>query len=391
MNQVPIQRTLLRVVAVLLLLCGAGEKALSQTLSSQARAHILICSPGGEVYSAFGHCAVRIEDPNNRLDRVYNYGTFNFSDPDFIMKFTRGQLEYFLSISNYKSFIRAYTYEGRSVLQQSLALDDAQVQELFNLLEKNYLPDNRYYKYDFFFDNCSSRIRDILQSALGDRLTYKSYPGVEGKTFRELFRPYLKDEPWLEFGIDLLLGLPADQIAGHQGAVYIPDFLKLGMDAAVLDGKPLVGETSTVLDLPAIQKSVGFFSPTLVCWLVFAVIFGLFFYEQIKNLNFIWLDRVLYFLVGLLGCFMLFMWLGTDHDATQWNLNVLWAVPSHLIMVFFLRKDNKNWVHRYFIFTALLLPVLLLLSWPIFPQDFAAAVFPLILALIVRGFKIATQ
>ena len=379
------------VLAFLFLVLGNGLQSKAHHLSGQAKAHILICDPGAEIYSAFGHCAVRIEDPANRLDRVYNYGTFNFGDPDFVMKFTRGQLDYFLSISNFKSFLRAYTYEGRKVVQQSLDLSDAQVQELFNLLEKNYLPDNRFYKYDFFFDNCSSRIRDILQSALGDKLAYSSYAGVEGQAFRQLFQPYLKEDPWLAFGINLLLGLPADQKAGHMGAVYLPDYLKTLIDAASLDGNPLVKETSTVLDLPPADRKAGWLSPNLVFWAFFLLVFAAFVYEQIKNLNFIWFDRVLYFIVGLLGAFMLFMWVGTDHDATQWNLNVLWALPSHLVMVFFLRKDNKNWVHRYFILLGLLLPVLLLLSWPIFPQQFASAVFPILLVLIIRGFKISTQ
>ncbi len=136
-------------------------------LSDQARVSVITCGPGDQIYSVFGHTALRIVDPMHRIDRVYNYGTFDFNTPNFYLKFARGDLAYFLSVTSFDQFVYAYQLENRSLSEQVLRLNGAQVQALYNRVEANLRPDQMYYRYQFFADNCTTRIYDLLAQSLG--------------------------------------------------------------------------------------------------------------------------------------------------------------------------------------------------------------------------------
>src|SRR5690606_34037655 len=143
---------------------------------------------------------------------VYNYGTFDFDTPNFYVKFARGKLNYILNVTTFDRFIRTYQIEGRWVKRQILNLTETEKQALFNFLENNALPENRDYKYDFFYDNCSTRIRDVLEYILGDKLHYPENPADSVQTFRNLIDLYLTDLKWSDLGIDLALGAPTDKV-----------------------------------------------------------------------------------------------------------------------------------------------------------------------------------
>ncbi len=161
-------------------------------LSEDAEFSLITCSPGDEIYNLFGHSAIRLRDPNLRLDFVYNFGTFDFSTPNFVLRFIQRKLMYSLSKSSYNPFLRVYVYENRAVSEQKLLINREQKQNLFIYLEKNYLPQNREYLYDFFYDNCASRIRDAFEKGI-DKVIIPEKKSK--KTFRAFLKEYLNQDP----------------------------------------------------------------------------------------------------------------------------------------------------------------------------------------------------
>jgi len=343
-------------------------------LSEQAVFSLITCTPGNELYNIFGHSAIRLKDPALRLDFVYNYGTFNFETPNFGMKFVRGKLMYSLSKNQYEPFENVYVSEGRGVAEQVIVLDNAQKQHLFQYLETNYLPENRAYLYDFFYDNCATRIRDVLRKALGD----VEIPNVQAtRRFRSYLDEYLVDDPWLNFGIELILGLEADKLCTAEHQMFLPDYLSANMGKASFGGKPLLSNAVWLLPKPVPKQAPkGFFLPIVLTSTL--LLLALLFSFGIKNplAKNSW-DAFIFVILGFVGCFLLFMWFGTDHIATQKNLNVLWANPLYLVWVFVgLRKDLSKFASYlgYFIFACNTFALLMFL-WPI--QQYNIAVLPL--------------
>ncbi|HJU46189.1 MAG TPA: DUF4105 domain-containing protein, partial [Chitinophagaceae bacterium] len=157
--------------------------------NTRLRISVLTCAPGDELYSLFGHTALRITDDTKGTDIIYNYGTFDFNDPDFYTKFVRGKLDYFLSAENVSGFLYEYQMTGRSVIEQELLLSDSVQQVIADAIAKNLEGSNKYYKYDFLYDNCTSRIKDILVSHAGMRVDKRLVP--EGTSFRDMLHEYL--------------------------------------------------------------------------------------------------------------------------------------------------------------------------------------------------------
>ena len=336
--------------------------------------------PGREVYSLFGHTALRIRDPRTGTDRIYNYGTFDFRQPYFVARFARGLLDYQLSVQRLDLMLAEYRREERAVFEQHLALPPATVQRLFEQLETNYLPVNRSYRYDFLFDNCSTRPRDAVERALGHRLDYGAYrpPGL---AFRDLLQPYLEADPLLDLGIDLALGMPVDRAASPREAMFLPVELMQAFDAASLDGHPLVARTDTLVAAPApLLPRPAPDWPTVLAWLGLAAGLVLTLWPRPRlRLRF---DRLLLGAVGLAGLVVLLLWVATEHRTTGPNLNVLWAWPTHLAAAFFAGRDAR-WARAYF-GAAAAVTFLTLVAAPVLPQALHPAVFPLGLLLVLR-------
>ena len=324
----------------LLLFCSSFVTAQSP-LSSSATASLLTCGPGNDFYTTFGHSALRICDTARGIDYVYNYGTFDFSTPHFYRKFMRGQLDYCLSRTTMGRFLTEYAEEGRSVVEQRLNLDPQQTANLFLLLEQNHMPDYRYYRYDFFRDNCATRIRDIVALSVGHADTVFA-SGIPMCSYRRLVGDNLKGSlEWWHLGIDMLFGLPADHLCTEVERMFLP-FEMQSLYAKTLwrgeGGEPFVtGDGSRLLDetRSALPRS---FSPLVVFALLFAAVALLSWKELMPR----WGDALLFCLAGLLGLFLLFMWFGTDHYCTQWNINILWASPL-LILIAIRHRRSPRW------------------------------------------------
>ncbi|MGH1365167.1 MAG: DUF4105 domain-containing protein [Calditrichia bacterium] len=362
------------------------------SLSEKSEVSLLTISPGNELYMSFGHSAVRIKDPASGLDRIYNYGTFSFDEPGFYLKFCQGKLDYILSAYPYKYAYILYTREQRKMVEQTFALTLDMRQAVYEALETNHLPENRRYRYDFFFDNCATRILDIFEKALGPN--FKIYEADDRNlTFRNYIDQYLVPFHWSDFGIDLVLGAKTDHQASAREAMFLPDYLYEGFDKAtiVIDEKeiPFVSSRKVIIDYPPVTPA-SYHMPWLVT-IAILLIAGLVTFLNRTSARMNWIavlyDSLLFGVMGILGVVIALLWFATDHKVTPANYNILWIWPTHLfILPFLLRKQLAAWLGGYLkVYLAFL--AIVLLGWFFIPQQLHPAIIPLVLALGLRSWS----
>jgi hypothetical protein len=329
------------IITLFLLSLLFSSNTIAQKLSSQSNVSLLTCAPGEELYSVFGHSAIRIVDSTLQIDWVYNYGTFDFNTPNFYLKFANGELNYLLSVGRFSHFLPGYLLEGRAVVEQTLNLSIHQKQIIFEKLQQNALPENRAYRYDFFFDNCATRIRDLVFDTIGaDSLRFNRFDMSANRTFRELYGSYLEHSPWIEFGIHLLLGKKADQPATAWDEMYLPDYLyQQFSQIQIVDNqgnqRSLVQHKTALLDIPRHQETIQKVFWPVSIFGVFMVIIALITYWEFKRQRplFRGLDYALLFGTGLVSFLLVFLWFFTRHGVTSDNFNILWANPLALLLL----------------------------------------------------------
>lgn len=356
-------------------------------LSPLSEISVLTAGSGSELYSSFGHSAIRVQDPTLGIDSVYNYGAFDFTTPNFYTNFARGKLNYTLDRQRFPYFLLGYDYEKRWVKEQTLHLTLDERKALFQFLETNYLPQNRDYKYDFFYNNCATKIWDVLKKVYGDRLVFDENYLSESYTHRELIHQNVPSNSWSGFGIDLALGSVIDDIATPKEHMFLPEFIMKQLGKAQLGTKSLAAEPEEILSFEPVDNRPPFFlSP--VFWLsLFLVSILIWTYLDFKsNTRRRWLDFILFFTTGIVGVVIIFLWFFTDHTATAGNFNILWAFPLNLIVAFIAaQKRGPNWVAKYALFLLALLgltPVL----WVFGVQVFSPLLILVWLALGARYF-----
>jgi hypothetical protein len=347
-------------------------------LSEHTRVSLLTSSPGEDLYAQFGHSAIRITDTLSGQDLVFNYGLFDFNTPGFYVKFIRGKLPYQLGIQRFDAFLNAYIEENRQCRELEINLNEKERLALINFLSVNYLPENREYPYDFFFDNCATRIRDILENKF--QANYPDTSLVKKASFRHFLAQYVGQNSWINVGFYLILGLPADAIATFRDEMFLPDYLEKHLENAFLSGQLLAKNKITILYQNQPEKSVSFLpSPILISCLLFFIALIFTFYHT-KRWTKIF-DTVFFSLISLSGMLFVFMWVGTDHFVTHKNMNLLWANPLYILVIFnlYLGKNGK-----YLLFFLLTLNLTVLTGWKMLPQEFHIAMIPLIFTSVLR-------
>ena len=353
------------------------------------RISLLTCAPGGELYSTFGHTALRVQDAAAGTDYVFNYGTFEFG-PDFYTKFIRGKLLYFLSVESFSDFEYLYKYESRSIYEQVIHLNCNEKQKLHSALLTNAKEENRYYRYDFLFDNCTTRAGDIVVKNSDAPVVFRNILPEESPTFRNLIHSYLHagNQYWSKLGIDILLGAKLDRKVSNRQAMFLPDYLLKGFDSALINKRPLVNPAQTILNMPSTLKEKSFFTPTAV----FSIVLILVIVISFARLN--WagtlvsvFDFLFFFTLGLAGLLLLFMWFGTDHTVCRNNYNLLWALPTNVLTAFFVHS-KRPWIKPYFRIL-FWLSVLLALTWFFLPQQMNNALLPIVLLIIFRTWHLS--
>jgi len=367
---------------------------------------LLTCSPGTDLYSIFGHTAIRVLDRTRGMDIVYNYGTFDDADPLFYIKFSRGIMRYSLSADTYENFMLEYQFEHRAIVAQVLHLDCAEKKQLYEALRTNTLEENRLYDYHFHTDNCTTRAARIIESNTRDSLIYKNILPVNssvvpqsakatlsgpGLSFRDMIHEYLdkQEAKWSEFGIDLFLGANLDaKVTNVEAIHFLPDYLLRGMDSGVTGNKPMVISKKNLLSFPQSKLHKNAFPPAALfqCLLLMSIILFIFRMSPAINKTLLIFDIIFFSLLGLFGILMASMWLGRVDDVCRKNINILWALPTYLIIIFFIRK-KAAWVKYYFLTTAIL-ALVLLVGFPWWFQRMNPGVVPILLLIIFRSFTL---
>jgi hypothetical protein len=384
-----------KIVAAIFLTCLFHGLQAQQDSSCNIRISLLTCSPGEDLYSIWGHSALRVTDHSANADIIYNYGTFDFDDPAFYSKFTRGKLLYFVSVQRFEDFLEEYQYYQRGITEQLLDLSCSEKVKLASALKENAKEENKYYRYDFTVDNCTTRLRDIVfKNADAPVITTDIRPKRK-TTFRNLIHEYLDSsyQYWSKFGIDILLGMPLDKNLTNDETMFLPDYLLRGFDSSTVGGKRLVSEKHEILQPTLPKPKNTLLSPFAVFTILFLVIVVLSFFRNAEKFLSVF-DFILFFLSGALGLFLLFMWFGTDHPECKDNLNLVWALPSHFIVIFFLfGKWNPavtGWLKYYFFINSILL-LLLLIVWHWLPQEMNNALLPVMCLLLIRSYAQYTR
>ena len=316
-------------------------------LSNEAEISILTCSPGKELYSLFGHTAIRVQDPKANLDEVFNYGTFDFDTPHFYLKFAQGLLPYQLSTSSFQHFMYTYQLEERSVYSQRLLLDSLQKQQLFDLLLENYRPENRSYLYNFLFDNCTTRARDIIAQSLQNSQVEWNTPDLD-KNFWNLLDEYLAVSPWVQWGIHTILGQRGNRTATPYQYMFLPDYLMYGLNTATIDHKHLAEKAQLLYEAPEQDNATPWYFAPLFIFGIGALLLIILLWKSRGNalLNTVVVPTFLF--TGLVGCLLVFLGGFTAHPITAPNWNILWANPLNLIALpFLLEKHLPRFIAIY--------------------------------------------
>ncbi len=378
-----------KLIAFLFILCGFCGFSQKIKLSEQAHISAITCGPyQGELYSAFGHSAFRVYDATQGMDEAYNYGIFDFNQPNFYLNFARGYLYYKLGVHSYQQFKNHYISHNRYIHEQVLNLTQKQKQKIYDYLQWNSLPENENYRYDYFYNNCATKIRDVIDTVFGAEVKFDGSYIKTDYTIRELTDIYLQYQPWGDLGIDIGLGLPIDKKATPYEYMFLPDYIESGFDHTTIKQNgvsvPLVKETIAVYESGAEDLPSGPIHPLYIFSLIAILAIALSIYDFRNRKLSIWFDTFLFLIVGLVGFLLCFLWFATDHHASANNLNVLWALPTHVIAVVAFTKQPK-WLQQYFLIV-MIITSLLLISWPMLPQQLNNSLIPIVLALAIRSF-----
>jgi len=299
---------------------------------------ILTCGKGQEVYSTFGHSAIRIKDEVKGIDDVYNYGLFDFGDPNFVPNFINGYLNYMVGKETFDDFIYQYQYQNRSVSEQVLNLDSIQTKKIIDFLEWNVKEENKYYRYDFLRNNCATKIIEVLQKA---NISICQEPFIQSKSYRDLIHEYASHSvPWIDWGMDICLGYRCDQNTTRIQRCFLPDFVAQTIDMTKnKDGNPLVFAKNNIVNSIVVDNNKYiFYMPFGFAFLVLSI--SLLFY--VKQLRFRRLFYFIYFtILGFLGLIVCYEWFFTEHFVTKYNYNLLWLNPISFVLAWSILVKNQ--------------------------------------------------
>ena len=300
---------------------------------------LLTCAPGSEIYALFGHTAIRYQNFSKGVDLVFNYGMFSFDTPHFVYRFVKGETDYQLGITPYSYFESEYAFRGSSVYQQVLNLTYLEKISLLKLLQDNYLPENRVYRYNYFYDNCTTRARDQIERSIQGKVVY---PSVDWhKTFRGIVHEFTKGSPWDELGIDLCLGAEADKPIDIRQQMFAPFYMRyFAQDAYIQtpDGvrRPLVLREEKIVDAELDTESSRKITPMIAAalFLLLNVIIG--FFQWRKQMIFWGWDILLYAVQGMAGCIIAFLFFISSHPTVGSNWLLLLFNPLPLFYLPFM-------------------------------------------------------
>lgn len=349
-----------------MVLSSANAIGQNVQLSNTAQVSVLTCGTGNELYSLFGHTAIRISDATQNLDIVYNYGAFDFDTPNFVVRFSKGDLQYFVTSSTFQDFLYTYEYEQRSVFEQNLNLSAVQKQQLFDQLSATLISDDRFYTYKFIDRNCTTMVVDLVNEILGSNVITKVDP--TDVTYREVLYPYFDNHFYEQLGTSIIFGTKVDQKATK---IFLPIELYNSIEKTNYEQQPLQKASRTWLSYDNEKQPQSWWNNvyTYIAALLILVI---------ANRN--TANMIFFTIAGLVGTFFMFAGIYSFHGELSNNYNALLFNPALLILVitFYLRKDL--WFYRVAIFCMASITIYLLLM---IGKIHFLIVLPLVIALLI--------
>ncbi len=356
-------------------------------LSDEAEISVLTIGPGSSLNDSFGHSAFRIKDIAKGTDLVFNYGVYDFDAPYFILKFAQGKLNYLIGGNYYEDFYQDYISQNRTIQEQVLNASQSEKQKLYDYLINNYKPENRRYLYDFFYDNCATKIKDVTNIALNNTIQFTPPKDFKQQTFRELIHSNLNRNSWGCFGIDLALGSVIDRKATPEEHMFLPKYIYKFFENATIKNTDasLIKESNVLYKKIDTPVENHFFTSPLFVFTIIGLLIVFITYKDFKqHKQSVWLDVTLFSLTGIIGVIILLLWFATNHHGTHQNYNLLWACVLNIFVIGQLfRKKISTWFVKYLKFLIMLL-CLLTLHWIIGVQIFAIGLIPFLIALFIR-------
>jgi hypothetical protein len=373
------------------LFCFISVMTVGQTkkLGPDAEIYLLTISPGEELYSSFGHSTLLIEDYKNQISEMYNYGSFDFDTENFYIKFLRGTLPYQLTKNDMTQALSYWTSQNRLVTKQRLRMGLENKQKIYDLIEENYKPENRTYQYKFFYDNCSTRIRDLIVNVMGDSIKIdKTFNGDQ--SYRDWIETYAGNKAIADFGMDIAIGIPADELTGYNGAMYIPDNLMYAFDSAAVQvngrtksfviDKYLINSMYVKPVLPKKELNI----PLILSIVLFLISIYFAVNKRSQKVDKVGLgNKILFIFAGVAGIILTLLWFLTDHGVTAYNLNILWANPFFLYIFYRTNKTNS----KLFLYAAIAAAVVVVIDLTQI-QDIPLAADIIAISLAVRLFTL---
>lgn len=347
---------------------------------------ILTCDPGPDVYELCGHAAIRIR--SEKMDSVWNYGIFDFTSPNFIYRFCKGETDYMVYGYRFERFMPPYVRRGSRVTEQVLNLSQEEARSLRKLLQIESLPENRVYRYNYVRDNCATRPwKRVIQAAdreisLPDTLYFP--------TFRSEMRHFHRNYPWYQFGIDLVLGSGLDYPLAKDEDTFAPPVLQAKLAQASIGGRPLVGETNILFPGyfdPTLPPTPWYLTPMAVGIVMLLLSLGTLFVYMSKEILMKWWISLYFLVAGIAGCIVAFLVFFSEHEATSPNLLILWLNPVQLIVAvgiwFKSWRIPLNAMAFYNILMSLGLTIFLgVIGSPVALQDVNPAVWPMLWSIL---------
>ncbi len=373
-----------KILSAILFICIFAHLHICTFAQSRLRISLLTCTPGTDLNETFGHSAFRVIDSNSVTDHVYNYGTFPFYEKGFYLNFVRGKLKYSVEIEQLEDFKANYLFQNRGITEQVLNLTEQEKKNIYSALIENVKEENKYYQYDFFLDNCTTRLRDIIEKYHQPKPVFTPVMPTN-YTFRNAIHQYLdnNDKAWGKLGIDLLLGARTDAVMTTEQQAFLPDNLMRAFDST--KNTQLVFSSNQLYSFTASKIKKQFFTPFVLSFsiLLFFVLLSLIKNQRAKKVLNIF-DATFFFVVGALGILFVFMWFGTDHIMTKNNYNLLWASPLFVVYAFFVNRKTTS-AKRISLFVCIYL-LLVLCSWFFLPQLMNNGLLPIVALLAWRSF-----
>ena len=350
---------------------------------------LLTCSPGDEVYSFFGHTALRYRNEAKRVDVVFNYGVFDFQAPNFVGKFVLGETDYMLGATDYRYFIQEYMMRGSQVMEHRLALDSAQTERLLELLRVNFMPANRVYRYNYFYNNCTTRARDIIEEAVSPDCSVVYGECARKESFRDMVHRFTAVSPWYSFGIDLLLGAEADAVQDARALQFIPSVLMSDFETAGIvcgdSARALVDTVEVLAEEDMDSEAVSPFTPDLCFALLLFFVAVLTYVGYRRGKLYLWIDILLMLVQGLAGLLVAFMVAFSVHPTVGSNMLILFLNPMPLLQLPLLCYAVAKRRRPYVMWLQSLTLLLFLVASPFLPQYFPLPVYMFAVALLIRS------